>query len=101
MTQKDNILQELNELNSKLAGHAQNVYSVPEGYFDGLIATLLKRIKAMEAANADEELAILSPALKATGKQLPYTVPAGYFHGLAETAIEVANVYVVRQFIVP
>jgi hypothetical protein len=91
MTQKDNILQELKELNSNLAGHAQQVYSVPEGYFEGLISELLKRIKAMEAGNAGEELGHLSPYLKSAGTKMPYQIPAGYFEGLAETAIAVAK----------
>jgi hypothetical protein len=89
MTQKDNILQELSELNSTLATIAsQNVYAVPAGYFDGLIAQVLNRIKAMEAANAVEELGHLSPMLSNMSKQIPYVVPQGYFEGLAENAIQ-------------
>ena len=64
MTQKDHILQELKELNSSLVNLSQqNVYSVPVGYFDGLAAQVMKRIKALEAINAKEELNHLSPLL--------------------------------------
>ena len=89
MTQKDNILQELRELKSILANaELQNIYSVPEGYFDGLAAQVLNRIKAMEAATSVEELSFLSPMLANVTKQLPYSVPPGYFEGLAGKAIQ-------------
>lgn len=83
MTQRDNILKELNELNSQLAAqNPVNIYSVPAGYFDGLVAEVMKRIKALEADNAADELAHLSPLLSSLTKQNPYTVPAGYFENL-------------------
>lgn len=83
MAQKDNILQELNELKSTLANlPAQNVYSVPAGYFDGLASQVLNRIKAMEATTASEEIGYLSPILSNISKQMPYSVPAGYFEEL-------------------
>jgi hypothetical protein len=88
MAQKSNILQELTELNSSLTTAAQqNVYAVPDGYFDGLITRVLNRIKAMEAGNAAEEMGHLSPTLSGLSKQLPYTVPSNYFEGLAEKAL--------------
>jgi len=89
MTRKDNILQELSELNSTLATITpQNPYNVPVGYFDGLAAQLLNRIKAMEAANAVEELGYLSPVLSGSSKQMPFSVPQGYFERLAEKAMQ-------------
>lgn len=89
MTQKENILQELNELKSSLATVTpQNVYTVPVGYFDGLAAQILNRIKAMEAKNAVEELGYLSPSLNNISKQVPYAVPAGYFEGLSEKLMQ-------------
>jgi hypothetical protein len=88
MTQRNNILQELNELNSTLVNISPaNIYSVPAGYFDGLAATMLARIKAMDAANAVEELNYLSPSLSTISKQNIYSVPAGYFESLAENTI--------------
>ena len=89
MTQNSNILQELKELESSLAGlAAQNIYSVPDGYFEGLAGQVLNRIKAMEAANAAEELGYLSPILSNISKQMPYAVPAGYFKGLEEQLMQ-------------
>jgi len=83
MTQRDNILQELSELKSSLAGSLpQNVYTVPAGYFDGLIGQVLGRIRAMESSNPVEELGHLSPVLSKLSKQMPYTVPLNYFEGL-------------------
>jgi hypothetical protein len=88
MTPKDNILQELSELSSKLPVNQQNIYTVPAGYFDGLAAQVLNRIKALEVSNAVEELGHLSPMLGNMPKQVPYIVPQGYFEGLAAKALQ-------------
>jgi hypothetical protein len=89
MTQKENILQELKELKSSLATVTpQNVYTVPVGYFDGLAAQVLSRIKALEAKNAVEELGYLSSSLSNISRQMPNAVPAGYFEGLAEKVMQ-------------
>lgn len=82
MNPKNNILQELEELNSRLSAPAQVPYTVPAGYFDGLVAQVISRIKALEAANAADELGHLSPVLSRVSKQMPYTVPAGYFESV-------------------
>jgi hypothetical protein len=80
MTQRDHILQELDELQSSLANIGiQNVYIVPGGYFDNLVSEVLSRIKALDAENASEELNYLSPLLNSTSKKMPYAVPADYF----------------------
>ena len=87
MTQKDNILQELNDLKSSLVNVTrENIYTVPVGYFDGLAAQVISRIKAMEAVTPGEELGYLSPLLGNVSKEMPYTVPADYFEGIAEKA---------------
>ena len=83
MAQSNNILQELSGLESTLVNVTpQNVYTVPDGYFEGLANLVLNRIKAMEAGNASEELTYLSPMLNAVSRQMPYSVPADYFEGL-------------------
>ena len=88
MTQRDNILQELRELQSKLADHTpENIYSVPTGYFDGLAEQVLRRIRALDAENAVDELACLSPLLSKLSKDMPYTVPAGYFEEMETSLI--------------
>lgn len=92
MAHRNNILQELNELESSLATlPVQNTYSVPEGYFDGLAQQVLRRVKAMEAATAGEELAHLSPVVSDMPRQMPYTVPAGYFNELSERMLDVVK----------
>jgi hypothetical protein len=89
MTPKENILQELNELKSSLATvKLQDIYTVPVGYFDGLAAQVLNRIKAIEATNATEELGYLSPSLLNISRQMPYAIPSGYFEGFAERVIQ-------------
>ncbi|MBL7732784.1 MAG: hypothetical protein JNM88_16530 [Chitinophagaceae bacterium] len=90
MTQKNNILQELQELNSNLAAHTpEPVYQVPAGYFDSLAQSMLTRIRAMEAASAGEELLILSPTVSHLPKLVPYTVPQGYFEELISRLMKV------------
>lgn len=93
MTQKDNILQELNELNSSLANLvSKNIYTVPVGYFEELADQVLGRIKATEATNATDELVHLSPLLSKLSKKMPYSVPQGYFEGLEESLISSVQV---------
>ena len=83
MTQRNNILQELSGLGSSLANlTSQNVFQVPEGYFEGLADQVIGRIRALEAKDAGEELAYLSPVLSNISRQMPYLVPVGYFEGL-------------------
>lgn len=93
MTQKDNILQELNELKSTLADlDRQQLYAVPSGYFDGLAAQVLNRIKEMDSSSVSEELNSLSPLLGKISRQVPYAVPTNYFDGLAERIL-----FIVKQ----
>lgn len=71
------IIQELSDLGSSLAAAApQNIYSVPDGYFDGFAANVLATVRA------DQFLSSLP-------KEMPYAVPAGYFDGFEDRAIEV------------
>jgi hypothetical protein len=92
MNTKSNILQELNELNSQLAGSvAQTPYTLPAGYFDGLAAQMVRRVKALEAVNAADEIGYLSPLLGGLSKQNLYTIPAGYFEDIQESAALVAS----------
>jgi hypothetical protein len=92
MAHRNNILQELNELESSLATlPVQNTYSVPEGYFEGLAQQVLNRVKALEAGNAGEELAHLSQVLKDMPKKMPYNVPADYFDSLSERMLDLVK----------
>lgn len=89
MTERNIILIELNELGSMLVNaNSQNIYSVPEGYFEGLANQVMDRIKAFEASNAKEELEMLSPLLTQINRDMPYTIPAGYFEGLEEKIMQ-------------
>jgi len=93
MTNRNDILNELKELGSNLTVNPlENIYSVPQGYFEGFASQVLARIKAMEAADAKEELGHLSPYLSGLSKTNPYRVPAGYFEGLEERLKSVVHV---------
>jgi len=78
MANKD-IIQELNDLGSNLATLAQNIYSVPEGYFEGFATEVINRIKAEEAG---------LEYLSSIPKENPYQVPVGYFGVLAENIMK-------------
>lgn len=85
MKENFNILSELNELNSSLAGKAAtNPYTVPAGYFDNLVEKVLLRIQSEGAISTEEELRTLSPFLHTISRQMPYSVPDDYFAQLPE-----------------
>lgn len=79
METKSAILSELNEISPAVAGITSGLtYQVPDGYFDGLAAAILNRIKT-EGKSAKDELQTLSPLLGGLSKKSPYQVPEGYF----------------------
>lgn len=80
MSQSANISEELKELESSLTPASKpEVYAVPEGYFAGLAAVILQRVKAEDAATPAAELEQLSPFLAGISKKQVYSVPEGYF----------------------
>lgn len=82
MAHPENILKELQELNSSLQGAGkESLYHLPAGYFADLPGRILLRIHTMEAGMA-EETAVLSPLVNEISRRMPYTVPEGYFNGL-------------------
>ena len=92
MTQKDNILQELLELKSELAGISrQHIFQVPVGYFDVLAVEILKRVSTLESNNKAEETGFLSPLPGVLSKQIPYSTPPGYFNNLPEEILKKAK----------
>jgi hypothetical protein len=84
MNSRNTIQDELNELNASLNANSNNPYSVPKGYFDGLAASVLTKIKSETPVPATEELAQLSPILAAISKKMPYSVPENYFQSNIE-----------------
>jgi hypothetical protein len=89
MAQRDNILQELNELGSTLAtASSSTLYHVPAGYFHNLADQVMTRIKALEADTVTGELAILSPLVDTISRTTPYQAPSGYFDGLEKKLMQ-------------
>jgi len=85
MNNRNTIKDELNELNSGLISNpAHTPYSVPEGYFDNLPASVLAKIKGEIPVSAMEELVQLSPFLAGIPKKMPYAVPENYFQSNIE-----------------
>jgi hypothetical protein len=85
MSNRNTIQDELNELNSGLNSTSDNTpYSVPEGYFEGLAASVLAKIKGETPVSASEEIAQLSPLLTGISKKSPYSVSNDYFQSNIE-----------------
>lgn len=82
MNNRDNIKDELNGLNSNLPSN-QNPFSVPEGYFNGLAASVMAKIKGQEVS-VSQEIAELSPLLAGISRTMPYAVPVNYFQSTIE-----------------
>lgn len=70
------------ELKARIAADgfyaSQNIFTVPEGYFDNLAAGILQKIKG-EDDSASAEIAALSPVIAGIGNRNIFTVPEGYF----------------------
>jgi hypothetical protein len=80
MDSKKHIQDELNELNSGLPVNGQDgPYAVPEGYFEGLAASVIAKVRGIEGGTASEEIAGLSPLLAGLSRSMPYVVPHDYF----------------------
>lgn len=98
MTNRNTILNELNDIGSTLGNiNPQNLFAVPYGYFEGFPTQIMNRIKALEAADAKEELEYLSPLLSKVSKAMPYSVPAGFFQDFGDSVMERLNENVNHQ----
>lgn len=85
MTSRNTILQELRGLESALANHnPQNIYSVPNGYFEGLATQILNRVRNNADVNARSETKNISVLVDDISRETPYRVPDGYFDLLPE-----------------
>jgi len=79
MNTRNTILDELKALNSGLESYPYSLpYSVPEGYFNSLAESILRKVRAQDL-EASDEIAELSPLLSGLSKKMPFEVPADYF----------------------
>lgn len=79
MSSQNTIQDELKSLGSSLPVAESPVFSVPDGYFDGLAAAVLAKVKSSETSTQQAELQELSPLLAGIPKTMPYSVPSFYF----------------------
>lgn len=61
-------------------------YEVPQGYFEGLAAAVLQRIKT-DSLDAQQEVETLSPLLAGLSKKMPFSVPEDYFSELSGNVV--------------
>ena len=79
METRSTILNELREISPTVAQAGNTMpYQVPQGYFEGLAAQILNRIRT-EAMNAKDETETLSPLLGSLSKKMPFEIPSDYF----------------------
>jgi hypothetical protein len=90
MSSQKHIQDELRSLGSSLPFNTTHPYSVPEGYFDGLAATILAKVKSKEVSAA-AELDEISPLLAGIPKIIPYSVPSSYFEENAKNVAYIAG----------
>jgi hypothetical protein len=101
MNSRDAIQQELKDLRSSLptTNNEQPVFTVPEGYFENLAASVLAKVKNQSSVPAAAELAELSPVLAAIPRQTPYRVPEDYFQHLATDLPALVNDEALPEFL--
>lgn len=91
-------MSELSDISSTLGNLSpQNLYVVPDGYFEGLPTQIINRIRALEAADAKEELEYLSPFLSNISRAMPYSVPVGFFQEFGDSVMQRLNENVNHQ----
>ena len=79
----------LNQLILRKASAQNPTLSVPEGYFESLSSNILNRIKEEDALT---ELRNLSPMLYSVQNENVYKVPRGYFENLASVILSKVKV---------
>jgi hypothetical protein len=82
MNRRKEILDELKDAAPSLGADFQLPYEVPTGYFEGLSARIMLRIRLENAGSVKEELEIISPFLSGLSKEMPFSTPQGYFDTL-------------------
>ncbi|MGZ5285712.1 MAG: hypothetical protein ACXWB9_00940 [Flavisolibacter sp.] len=89
MNNRITISEELKALESDLSPEIHGTpYQVPQGYFEGLPAAILARIK-LDQLDATEEIFELSPLLAGLSRKMPFEVPRDYFGNNAITLQEI------------
>lgn len=80
MNNRTDIQRELEQTGSRLPFNVRMpVFDLPQDYFENFPAAVLAKVKETAAADAQEELAGLSPLLAGMPRRNPYTVPQDYF----------------------
>ena len=78
----NNIQDELKDLNSNLPEKV-NPYTVPQGYFEGLAASVLGKVKD-NTISAQDEVGKIAPLLATISRQMPFEIPENYFQSNLE-----------------
>lgn len=90
MSSRNTIQEELRSFGSGLPVTNNPSFSVPEGYFEELAATILAKVKSSDTS-AGAELSELSPLLAGIPKAMPYSVPSSYFEDNLQNALTIES----------
>ncbi len=100
MNSRKQIQDELKELNSLLPlDKGSEIFSIPQGYFEGFAASVLQKIKEGQDVSVADELTSVSPFLSGLSKEMPFTVPKGYFFQTTEGLLELVKEDVLPDFL--
>ena len=87
INQAESVQEELKILSPAIAAISkENIFEVPQGYFNALPISVLNKINQAESVH--EELKALSPAIAAIGKENIFEVPQDYFKTLQQNILQ-------------
>jgi hypothetical protein len=100
MNSRKHIQEELTELKSLLPlEKGPEVFSVPQGYFDGFAASVLQKLKGEIPGSVSEELGSIYSLLAGISKKMPFTVPENYFTTNTEGLSDLVSEEVIPDFL--
>jgi hypothetical protein len=68
--------------------HSINPYSIPDGYFDILADSIMHKVQLNSSNEIDQELLELAPLLNTVNKANAFSIPDGYFERLSISGIK-------------
>ena len=85
MKRNSEIKKELVEISPGIAGiENDNVFKVPQGYFETFPEVMLKLVKESDVSSPDEEIKLLSPLIASLKHKTTFHIAPGYFDTLPQ-----------------
>lgn len=84
------LIETLKKINN--SEHQPVTLSVPQGYFENLSSAVLNKIKSLEVDDPAQELRTLSPMLYSIQNENVFEVPIDYFRNLEDTILQKVSI---------